>query len=112
MSDTLVCSKCGMDTGIIKTGHEIIHICEDCIKPEDNVNHPKGYNNHPSGIECITIVRHMNYNLGNVVKYIWRCDLKGNPIEDLEKAAWYLNDEISKRKKLNLLNGTWKEGDN
>lgn len=64
----------------------------------DNVNHPKHYGSHPSGIEVIEIVRWMNFNLGNVVKYVLRADYKGNAIEDLEKAAWYLNDEIQKRK--------------
>src|SRR5687768_5921573 len=39
---------------------------------KDQINHPEHYNTHPSGVECLTIVRHMNFNLGNVVKYIWR----------------------------------------
>lgn len=60
------------------------------------VNHPAHYNRHPSGVECITITRHMSFNLGNAVKYIWRADLK-NGIEDLQKAVWYLTDEITKR---------------
>jgi len=64
----------------------------------DAVNHPKHYNAHPSGIECLDVVRHMGFNLGNVVKYIWRADLKANAIEDLEKAAFYLQDEIKLRK--------------
>ena len=63
----------------------------------DAVNHPKHYNAHPSGIECITIVRHMGFNLGNAIKYIWRADEKGASIEDLKKAAWYIADEIAKR---------------
>lgn len=67
----------------------------------DPVNHPKHYTNHPSGIECIEITRHMGFNLGNAMKYIWRADLKNNAIEDLEKAVWYINDEIHKRKKNN-----------
>jgi len=66
----------------------------------DPVNHPKHYTSHPSGVECIEITRHMNFNLGNVVKYIWRCDDKELPIQDLEKAAFYLNDEIKRRKGL------------
>jgi hypothetical protein len=41
----------------------------------------------------------MGFNLGNVMKYIWRADLKGKDIEDLEKAAFYLLDEIELRKK-------------
>lgn len=65
----------------------------------DHVNNPKHYTSHPSGIECIQITRHMNFNLGNVVKYLWRCDDKEAPIQDLQKAAWYLNDEISQRLK-------------
>lgn len=64
------------------------------------VDHPKHYNQHPSGVECIDIVRHMSFNLGNVVKYVWRDGLKeGTPtVQDLEKAAWYLEDEIKRRK--------------
>lgn len=67
----------------------------------DPVNHPKHYTAHPSGIECIEITRHMGFNLGNAMKYIWRADLKNNAVEDLEKAIWYIKDEIEKRKKNN-----------
>lgn len=63
----------------------------------DNVNHPSHYTNHPSGVECIQITEHMGFNLGNAVKYIWRADLKNDAIEDLSKAAWYLNREIKRR---------------
>lgn len=63
----------------------------------DPVNNPDHYTSHPSGVECLTVTRHMNFNLGNAVKYIWRADLKGNDIEDLRKAAFYINDEIKKR---------------
>lgn len=62
----------------------------------DTVNKPKHYNEHPSNIECIEVTRHMGFNLGNAMKYIWRADLK-NGVEDLQKAIWYLNDEICKR---------------
>ncbi len=65
----------------------------------DPVNHPTHYTSHPSGVECITITRHMNFNLGNVVKYIWRVDEKELPIQDLKKAEWYLKDEIKRRSK-------------
>jgi hypothetical protein len=61
------------------------------------VNNPKHYTSHPSGIECLEITRHMGFNLGNVIKYIWRADLKGKNIEDLKKAAFYLLDEIKLR---------------
>lgn len=65
----------------------------------DLVNYPPHYKNHPSGVECITVTEHMNFNLGNAMKYIWRCDEKNTPIQDLEKAEWYLKREITKRKK-------------
>ena len=64
----------------------------------DPANHPPHYRSHPSGIECIQITEHMNYCLGNAVKYIWRADLKNDAIEDLENAAWYIQREISRRK--------------
>jgi len=66
---------------------------------DDNVNHPAHYTQHPSGIECIEITRHMGFNLGNAMKYIWRADLKAKAIEDLEKAIFYIQDEIEKMKK-------------
>jgi hypothetical protein len=69
------------------------------VKVKDNVNHPKHYTNHPSGIECIQITEHMGFNLGNAIKYIWRADLKGEAIDDLRKAVWYIQREIAKRTK-------------
>jgi hypothetical protein len=63
------------------------------------VNHPKHYVSHPSGIECIQVTEHMNFCLGNAIKYIWRADLKGKDIQDLEKAVWYLQREIQRRTK-------------
>lgn len=65
---------------------------------KDNVNRPQHYTSHPSGVECIQVTEHMGFNLGNVIKYVWRADLKGASIEDLEKALWYLKREIQKRK--------------
>ena len=66
----------------------------------DSVNHPKHYNAHPSGVECIEIVRHMNFNRGNAIKYIWRAGEKNaeREIEDLEKALFYIRDEIERLK--------------
>ena len=66
----------------------------------DPVNHPKHYTEHPSGVECIQITEHMNFCLGNAVKYIWRADLKHDAIEDLEKAIWYIQRELDKRRKV------------
>ncbi|WP_240906427.1 DUF3310 domain-containing protein [Komagataeibacter xylinus] len=62
-----------------------------------SVNHPRHYNAHPSGIECIQVVEHMSFNLGNALKYIWRADEKGNALEDLKKAEWYIQREIARR---------------
>ena len=62
---------------------------------EDKINHPKHYCSHPSGVECIQVTEHMNFNLGNVVKYCWRTDHK-NGLEDLKKARWYLEREITR----------------
>lgn len=65
----------------------------------DPVNHPQHYTSHPSGIECIQVVEHMGFNLGNAIKYLWRADEKGNALEDLRKAAWYVQREIEKRER-------------
>lgn len=67
-------------------------------QPDEKVNHPQHYNGHPSGVECITVVEHFGFNLGNAIKYIWRADLKDDSLQDLEKAAWYINRELAKRK--------------
>ena len=66
----------------------------------DAVNHPKHYTAHPSGVECIQVTEHMNFCIGNVVKYLFRADHKGSPIEDLKKARWYLDREIQRREKM------------
>jgi len=61
----------------------------------DPVNHPKHYT--AGGIETIDFIeaKKLGYNLGNVVKYITRSGLKGNQLEDLRKAQWYLSREIA-----------------
>ena len=62
------------------------------------VDHPAHYNRHPSGVECIDVVEHMGFNLGNAVKYIWRADLKHEDAsEDLLKALWYMRRELKRR---------------
>lgn len=63
---------------------------------EDKIEHPKHYTKHPSGVECIEITEHFNFNLGNVVKYVWRAALKGKQLEDLHKAKWYIEREIER----------------
>lgn len=73
---------------------------------QDNVNHPKHYTSHPSGVECIDITRHYCFSIGNAIKYLWRAGLKKEEgledkqkeIEDLEKSIWYIKDRIKQLK--------------
>ncbi len=107
-----------LNPGTLETGHrppmsETLSLLTpknlDSFKPEgleevldsletDAIN-PQHYKSHPSGVECIQITEHMNFNLGNALKYIWRADEKHDDggIEDLKKAAWYVNRELEKR---------------
>ena len=76
---------------------------------EDKVNHPSHYIwlKELCGIEVIDITRHLDFDLGNAVKYILRSGKKTEQgyddiekeIEDLQKAIFYLNDEIELIKK-------------
>lgn len=72
-------------------------------RPDDPVNYPKHYTSDPSGIECIQITRHRNFNIGNAIKYLWRAGLKddNSDIQDLKKAVWYIEDEIKRLEKIN-----------
>jgi hypothetical protein len=65
------------------------------------VDHPPHYTTHPSGVECINITEHMNFCLGNAVKYIWRSGLKNSesPVTDLQKAKWYIERELARLEK-------------
>lgn len=65
----------------------------------DAVAHPRHYTAHPSGVECIRITEHFSFNLGNVIKYVWRADLK-NGTEDLLKAQWYIRRELRRRRRM------------
>jgi hypothetical protein len=63
-----------------------------------SVDHPKHYNSHPKGIECIDVIEDFSFNVGNAMKYLWRAGLKtDSPLEDLEKAIWYIQCEIKLR---------------
>ena len=58
----------------------------------DPVNHPshytEGFKTRP--VECIDITRHLGFTVGNAFKYVWRAGKKGDIVEDLAKARWYL----------------------
>lgn len=74
---------------------EIVSTTDRIADKIDMVNSPSHYNQ--SGIECIAAIQaalgpNFKYYLqGNIMKYLWRFDYKGKPLEDLQKAQWYLN---------------------
>jgi hypothetical protein len=73
----------------------IVADVNQAIAQHDLVNNPAHYT--AGGIETIDFIeaKKLGYNLGNVVKYITRSGLKGNQLEDLSKAQWYLSREIA-----------------
>lgn len=82
---------------LVASGEVPVDSHEDPRVPQfDNVNHPAHYK--IGGIETIDFIdaKQLGYNLGNVIKYVSRANHKGNELEDLKKAQWYLNREISK----------------
>ena len=79
----------------------------DRIKEDENVSHPSHYTwlKEKCGIEVIDITRHLDFDLGNAIKYILRAgkkpiinkkniDNNKAAIQDLNKAIWYINDKI------------------
>lgn len=66
------------------------------IPKRETINHPTHYHAE-TGVEVIDAIEawKLGFSLGNAVKYIARSAFKGNPLEDLKKAAWYLNRAIS-----------------
>lgn len=75
------------------------------MKPEktyDDID-PEHYQKNGSGIQCIELTEHMNFNLGNCVKYCVRAGLKpgSDAITDLKKGAWYIAREIARLTNMN-----------
>jgi hypothetical protein len=70
---------------------------------KEAVNNPEHYGGANNPYEAIKVIDawDLGFNLGNTVKYIARCGKKDDEIQELEKAAWYLNNEIKKRKSRN-----------
>lgn len=72
----------------------------------DAVNHPKHYNSLPAKcecgkpIECIQVVEHMDFLIGNIIKYAWRAGAKDgtSALQDLEKMLWYAQRAVDKEK--------------
>ncbi|WEW73698.1 SaV-like domain protein [Mycobacterium phage Nanz197] len=78
----------------------------------DAVAHPSHYTSSPAKckacghpIECIDVTQHMGFCLGNATKYVWRCDLKHDAIEDLRKAIQCIEFEIARREALSTTEG-------
>jgi hypothetical protein len=65
----------------------------------DPVNQPAHYTWLPGGIQVIDITEHFSFLLGNVLKYVMRCDRKGDGLTDLKKARTYLEREIARRER-------------
>jgi len=72
---------------------------QHALSKADAVNHPKHYTDTPFGMEVIEITDKYDFSVGNALKYILRAGKKGDAIEDLEKAIWYLNHKIELMKK-------------
>ena len=65
-------------------------------KDKNPAVNPQHYQDHPSGVQCIEVTEHMSFNVGNAIKYLWRCGKKDDPIQELSKARWYLEREIKR----------------
>lgn len=86
--------------------HEDFELAEDNpvpVKTESTVDHPAHYNQ--GKFEVIDIIEESglakDFHLANAIKYILRCSFKGNFVQDLEKAIWYINRRIELEKKKN-----------
>lgn len=86
------CPKCQSK----KVSYEMKSWVED--QKYEEINHPNHYNSHPSGIECIDVIEHMSFPIGNVIKHLWRAGLKPgmDHHKDLLKAHWYLTRELQR----------------
>jgi hypothetical protein len=105
-ADSYYCTNCKLNVASY-IGLDGFYRCKNCdrnssveVAPKtaspDAVNHPSHYNSHPSGVECITVTEHFNYNIGNAIKYLWRAGLKDSMIQDLKKAKFYVEREIER----------------
>ena len=78
------------------------------MERKEMVQHPQHYVSHPSGVECIEIIRHYTCDIANAQKYLWRAGLKEEEgmtqrqkeIEDCHKAIWYLRDYMQNAAKV------------
>lgn len=90
----------------VESHAKYIHLAEDeieldtgAVETSNAVDHPSHYTWLPNGLEVIDLTEHLNFSRGNAVKYICRADRKGNELEDLQKARWYIEREIQRIQK-------------
>lgn len=72
---------------------------------KDNIDHPTHYNSRSIGYECIDLAQYQTFCIGNAIKYLWRYQDKGEPLEDLEKARWYAYRASTRQETVNLEDG-------
>lgn len=93
------CNLIGCNVKLTRQQEDGAYCSDKCMAEAkgayEYVDHPKHYNEHPAGIECIDVIEHMTHNIGAAVKYLWRTGLKpGEGWErELDKALWYINRE-------------------
>lgn len=93
-----VCLECGAENpDRYEYPHSVKHINRSSFDKPDMVNHPPHYTF--GQFEVIDVIEDwgLNYHMGNAVKYVARADRKGDPIENIDKAIWYLQRERERR---------------
>jgi len=102
--------ECVPSPGITNKAWEEAFEHDSKIKPAmpeeptfDPVAKARHYNVHPSGVECITIVEHFDFVIGNIIKYAWRAGLKDpkKRLEDLQKCLYYASRAVSREEARN-----------
>lgn len=87
------------NNGVLSCGH--IDWIDLKVVEHNPVNHPKHYASEAKcsgcgeSIEAIDVIRHLGFNIGNAMKYLWRAGKKDDIVQDLKKAVWYIQDQIA-----------------
>lgn len=85
-------------TGWFPASLDAVRAWRPVVKFVGEVDHPAHYNQVP-GIECIDVVKHFDFVLGNVIKYAWRAGNKNDRLEDLKKMLWYAQFAVTEEEK-------------
>ena len=91
----MTCSRC-LEQKTCKVSVSWEEEIVDCDSYREAVDHPDHYGGGDNPYEAIKVIEawELGFCLGNAVKYISRAHKKGTPLQDLKKAAWYLEREI------------------